>query len=45
LQTITVYAAGIIGGAGQPEAARAFVKFLGTPAAVALFRTRGLEAD
>ena len=44
LQTVTVYAAGILVKAEQPDAAGALVAFLRTPAAAAVFRARGLEA-
>ena len=44
LQTVTVYAAGILVKAEQPDAAGTLVEFLRTPAAAAVFRARGLEA-
>ena len=43
LQTVTVYAAGILVKAGQPDAAGTLVEFLRTPAAAAVFRAKGLE--
>jgi molybdate transport system substrate-binding protein len=43
LQTVTVYAAGILTKAEQPDAASTLVAFLRTPAAAAVFRARGLE--
>ncbi len=43
LQTVTIYAAGILAKAEQPDAARTLVAFLRTPAAAAVFRARGLE--
>ena len=44
LQTVTVYAAGVLVKAEQPDAAGTLVAFLRTPAAAAVFRARGLEA-
>jgi molybdate transport system substrate-binding protein len=43
LQTETVYAAGILTAAEQPEAAKSLLAFLRTPAAAAVLRARGLE--
>ena len=43
LQTVTVYAAGILVKAEQPDAAATLVEFLRTPAAAAVFRAKGLE--
>jgi molybdate transport system substrate-binding protein len=43
LQTETVYAAGILVTAEQPEAAKSLVAFLRTPAAAAVLRAKGLE--
>jgi molybdate transport system substrate-binding protein len=43
LQTVTVYAAGILAKAEQPDAAGTLVEFLRTPAAAAVFRAKGLE--
>ena len=43
LQTVTVYAAGILVKAKQPDAAATLVAFLRTPAAAAVFRAKGLE--
>jgi molybdate transport system substrate-binding protein len=42
-QHVTVFAAAVHSGAKQPDAARALVKFLTTPAAVAVMQKRGLE--
>jgi molybdate transport system substrate-binding protein len=44
LQTVTVYAAGILSKAEQPDAASTLVAFLRTPAAAMVFRAKGLEA-
>jgi len=44
LQSVTVYAAGVLTKAEQPDAAGALVTFLRTRAAGAVFRARGLEA-
>lgn len=43
VQQITVFSAGIHRGAREPEAAKAWVKFLTTPAAAALIKAKGLE--
>jgi len=43
LQTVTVYSAGILIKAEQPDAAKALVEFLRTPEAASVFRARGLE--
>jgi len=43
LQAVTVYAAGILTKAEQPDAAKALVEFLRTPGAAAVFRAKGLE--
>ena len=43
LQTETVYAAGILAAAGQPEAAKALLAFLRTPVAASVLRSKGLE--
>jgi molybdate transport system substrate-binding protein len=43
LQTVTVYAAGILTSAEQPDAAKALVAFLMRPASAAVLRDRGLE--
>jgi molybdate transport system substrate-binding protein len=43
LQSVTVYSAGILGNAGQPEAAASLIGFLKSPAAAAVFRAKGLE--
>jgi molybdate transport system substrate-binding protein len=42
LQQITVYSAGITASAKQPEAGRALIGFLATPAATAIYKTKGL---
>ena len=43
LQNITVYSAGIHSQGGQPEAAKALVNFLATPAAGAVIRKNGMD--
>lgn len=43
LQTETVYAAGILAAADQPEAAKALLIFLRMPAAAPVLRAKGLE--
>ena len=43
LQNITVYSAGIHSQGGQPEAAKALVSFLDTPAAGAVIRKNGMD--
>ena len=43
LQTVTVYTAGIPAGAQQADAATAFIRFLTTPAAAAVYKTKGLD--
>jgi molybdate transport system substrate-binding protein len=43
LQTETVYSAGILATAEQPDAARSLIGFLHTSAAAAVLRARGLE--
>ena len=43
LQTVTVYSAGILAEAEQPDAAKMLIEFLRTPAAAAVFRAKGLE--
>jgi molybdate transport system substrate-binding protein len=43
LQTVTVYAAGILTKAEQPDAAGTLVQFLRTHAAAVVFRAKGLE--
>jgi molybdate transport system substrate-binding protein len=43
LQTETVYAAGVLAAAQQPEAAKSLVAFLHTPVAAAVLRSKGLE--
>jgi len=42
LQRITVFAAGITTSAKQPVAARALIDYLTTPAALAIYKTKGL---
>jgi molybdate transport system substrate-binding protein len=44
LQNATVFAAGVITGAKQPEAAAAFLKFLQTPEALATIKAKGMDA-
>lgn len=43
LQIATVFTTGVMTDARQPEAAKALVDFLTTPAAVAAFKAEGLE--
>ena len=43
VQKITVYSAGIHGGAKQPQAAEALVKSLTTPAAAVVIKKHGME--
>jgi molybdate transport system substrate-binding protein len=43
LQNITNFAAGVVTGAKQPDAAAAFIKFLQTPEAVATIKAKGME--
>jgi molybdate transport system substrate-binding protein len=43
VQEVTVFSAGIQTGAKQPEAAKAWVKFLTAPAATPVYRKMGLE--
>ena len=43
LQNITTFAAGVVSGAKQPDAAAAFIKFLQTPEAVATVKAKGME--
>jgi molybdate transport system substrate-binding protein len=42
LQQITTYSAGITAGAKQGEAAKAFIRHLAAPAALAIYKTKGL---
>jgi molybdate transport system substrate-binding protein len=44
LQNFTVFTAGVLTGARQPEEAKALVDFLTTPAAVPVFKAKGLES-
>lgn len=43
LQNITTFAAGVVSGAKEPDAAAAFLKFLQTPEAVATIKAKGME--
>src|SRR5262249_29947363 len=43
LQNITTFAAGVVTGAKEPDAAAAFVKFLQTPEAAAVIKAKGME--
>ncbi len=43
LQSVTVYSAGVLAKAAQPDAARALIRFLMSPPAAAVFRAKGLE--
>jgi molybdate transport system substrate-binding protein len=42
LQQITIYSAGITATAKEPEAARALIRQLTSPEALALYKTKGL---
>ena len=43
LQKITIFSAGMVNGAREPDAARALITFLASPAASAAIRESGLE--
>jgi len=43
LQNITTFAAGVVTGAKEPDAAAAFLKFLQTPEALATIKAKGME--
>jgi molybdate transport system substrate-binding protein len=43
LQKITIFSAGIVVGAREPEAAKALITFLASPAAAAAIRETGME--
>jgi len=43
LQQITIYSAGVIANAKQPDAAKAFIKYLAAPPAKAIYKTKGLD--
>jgi molybdate transport system substrate-binding protein len=43
IQQYTIFSSGIVAGAPQQDAARALVKFLTSPAAVPVFKKRGME--
>ncbi len=43
LQNYTLFTAGVLTGARQPETAKAFLDFITTPAAVKVFAAKGLE--
>jgi len=43
IQSMTVFSAGISTAAKEPEAAKALIKFLTTPTAKALFKSKGME--
>jgi molybdate transport system substrate-binding protein len=43
LQTYISFAAGVSTGAKQPEVAQALIKFLASPAAVAVIKAKGME--
>jgi molybdate transport system substrate-binding protein len=43
VQKVTVFSAGVAAGAKQPDAARALIKFLASPAAVPAIKKSGLE--
>jgi molybdate transport system substrate-binding protein len=42
LQLMIITSGGITTGAKQPDAARAFIRYLATPAATAIYKTKGL---
>jgi molybdate transport system substrate-binding protein len=44
LQNITVFAAGVVSGAKEPNPATEFLKFLQTPEALAVIKAKGMEA-
>jgi molybdate transport system substrate-binding protein len=44
LQNITTFAAGVVSGAKEPDAAAAFLKFLQTPQAAATIKAKGMES-
>ena len=44
IQNNTLYAAGIVAGSKEPEAGKALLRFLSSPAALAMMRTKGFEA-
>jgi molybdate transport system substrate-binding protein len=44
LQNITVFSAGVAANSREPQVARAFIKFLASPAAVPVINRTGLEA-
>lgn len=43
LQNATVFAAGVVSGAKEPDAAAAFLKFLQSPEAIAVIKAKGME--
>ena len=43
IQAITVFSGGIHSGADEPEAARAWLKFLASPGAAPVIRKKGME--
>ena len=43
LQNFTIFTAGVLTGARQPEAAKALIDFLSTPAAARVFKAKGME--
>jgi molybdate transport system substrate-binding protein len=43
VQNYTTFSSGILAGANEPDAARALVRFITSPAAGAVFRRRGME--
>jgi molybdate transport system substrate-binding protein len=44
LQNYTVFTAGTAAGSKQPEAVKAFIKFLKSPAAAAAMKEKGMRA-
>ena len=45
IQSMTVFSAGLSSAAKQPEAAKALIKFLATPTAKALFKSKGMDVS
>jgi molybdate transport system substrate-binding protein len=43
IQYMTVFSAGVVAEAAQPDVAEAFIRFLGTPAAAKVIRAKGME--
>jgi molybdate transport system substrate-binding protein len=45
LQSVTVFASGVLGSAKEPEAAKALARYLQTPAVIAVMKARGLDPN